>query len=64
MLKQGLYEQVINKELKLALSMLDKEKFEIGMESMNTEEASKKLANYITEVTRRALTMIRDEKKG
>lgn len=63
MLRQGLYEQVINKELKLALSMLDKEKFEIGMESMNTEEASKKLANYITEVTRRALTMIRDEKK-
>ncbi|ENH97566.1 type III restriction protein res subunit [Gracilibacillus halophilus YIM-C55.5] len=64
MLHQGLYEQVINKEIQEALSLLDKDQYAIHKESLDVEEASKKLANYITEVTRKALTMLREEKKN
>lgn len=63
MLQPGLYEQIVNKELKHALSMLEEEKYDISKESLDVEEASKKLANYITDVTRRALTMLREKNK-
>ncbi|MFD2655649.1 DEAD/DEAH box helicase [Gracilibacillus thailandensis] len=63
MLHPGLYEQIVNKELKQALSMLEDDQYDISKENLDAEEASKKLASYITDVTRRALTMLREKTK-
>ncbi|SFL73587.1 Helicase conserved C-terminal domain-containing protein [Gracilibacillus orientalis] len=61
MLRPGLYEKIVNKELKEALSMLEDDQYDISKENLDAEEASKKLASYITDVTRRALTMLREK---
>ncbi|WP_449354839.1 DUF3427 domain-containing protein [Virgibacillus natechei] len=60
MLKQGLYEEIINKELKQELLELDEEAFEIEKGNLDVEEARKFLASYISRVTRKALNFIRD----
>lgn len=56
MLREGIYEEVINQKLANSLSELEKEKFAIGKEPIDQEEASKKLAAYISYITRKALT--------
>lgn len=60
MLKQGIYEQIINQKLKNELIDLESDTYEIGKESLDVEEARKFLSSYISAVTRRALKYVRD----
>ncbi|MBP1933235.1 hypothetical protein J2Z37_003248 [Ammoniphilus resinae] len=59
-MKQGLYEQIINRDTMNQLSTLDPS-YEIGKEPMDAEEARKLLSNYISTVTRWALKLIREQ---
>lgn len=61
MLTEGIYEEIINGKLKNELDNLDIDTYEIGKETMDTEEARKILASYISSVTRRALKYVREE---
>ncbi|HLR61942.1 MAG TPA: DUF3427 domain-containing protein [Lentibacillus sp.] len=61
MLYEGIYEEVITKEMKEALEKLEEQDYEVGRESLDVEEAQKKLAAYISEITRKALYYIRDK---
>ncbi|HLS08787.1 DUF3427 domain-containing protein [Lentibacillus sp.] len=61
MLHEGIYEEVITKEMKQALEKLEEKDYDIGKESLDVEEARKKLAAYISEITRKALYYIRDK---
>lgn len=63
MLREGIYEELIHQRLANSLSELEKEKFAIGKEPLDQEEASKKLAAYISYITRKALNDVRDTKK-
>ncbi|RSK27611.1 NgoFVII family restriction endonuclease [Bacillus sp. HMF5848] len=58
MLKEGIYEEIINEKLKDELSTLDG--FDIGTEKLDTEEARKLLSSYISNITRRALSYVRE----
>ncbi|QSO49190.1 DUF3427 domain-containing protein [Alicyclobacillus mengziensis] len=60
-MKQGLYEQVINRLTQKQLSILDMSTYDIGKEPLDAEEAKKHLSNYISSVTRRALTLVREQ---
>ncbi|MFD2670942.1 DUF3427 domain-containing protein [Marinicrinis sediminis] len=60
-MKQGIYEQVINKLTAQQLLMLNEDEYQIGREPLNVEEARKLLSNYIATVTRRALKMVREQ---
>lgn len=60
-MKQGLYEQLINHLTRKQLSDLDPSLYEIGIETLDPEEARKQLSNYLAAVTRRALKMIREQ---
>lgn len=60
-MKQGLYEQIINKITSQQLSALDPERYEIGREPLDAEEARKMLSNYLAMVTRRALKVVREQ---
>ena len=57
MLRDGLYEQVISKELDCALTESDKL---IQTAPINTEEASKILAKYVADVVERGLENLKD----
>ncbi|QNO15879.1 hypothetical protein HYG86_14430 [Alkalicella caledoniensis] len=59
-LKQGIYEEIINQKLKKNLQDLSLEAFDIGKEKIDVEEARKLLSSYISQVTRRALNYVRD----
>ncbi|MBP1933238.1 superfamily II DNA or RNA helicase [Ammoniphilus resinae] len=59
-MKQGLYEQIINRETMNQLTTLDPS-YEIGKEPIDAEEARKLLSNYISTVTRWALKLIREQ---
>ena len=59
MLKQGIYEQIINQKLKNELGTFDTT-YEIGTEPIDVEEAQKMLSSYISQVTRRALKFVRE----
>ena len=59
--KEGIYEEIINQKLKKELDRLDLGGYEIGKESIDVEEARKILASYISSVTRKALSNIRDD---
>lgn len=61
MLAQGIYEQIINDQLKEELSSLHG--YDIQTEKLDVEEARKMLATYISTVTRKALNFIREEEK-
>ncbi|MBY0121466.1 DUF3427 domain-containing protein [Bacillus sp. S/N-304-OC-R1] len=61
MLKQGIYEEIINHKLKDELARLDATTFEIGKEDIDVEEARKLLSSYISLVTRKALKFVRDQ---
>ena len=58
-LKQGIYEQIINQKLKNELMTFDTT-YEIGTEPIDVEEARKMLSSYISQVTRRALKFVRE----
>lgn len=55
MLREGIYEEVINQKLANSLSELEKEKFAIGKDRLDQEEASKKLAAYISYITEKSI---------
>lgn len=61
MLKEGIYEEIITQKLKSELDRLSIDEYEIGKELIDVEEARKTLASYISSVTRRALSYIRDD---
>ncbi len=61
MLKQGIYEEIINHKLKDELAKLDSSAFNIGKEAIDVEEARKLLSSYISLVTRKALKFVRDQ---
>ncbi|MCG1028891.1 DUF3427 domain-containing protein [Virgibacillus halodenitrificans] len=61
MLKQGIYEEIINKQIKNDLVSLDTNDFEIEKGNLDVEEARKFLASYISNVTRKALQYVRDK---
>lgn len=60
MLKQGIYEEIINQKLKRNIKDISLEAFDIGKEKIDVEEARKLLSAYISQVTRRALNYVRD----
>ncbi len=61
MLKQGIYEEIINHKLKNELTSLDLDIYDIEKEQIDVEEARKLLASYISTVTRKALKFVRDD---
>lgn len=63
MFEEGIYEEIITKDMKQALAKLDYNIFDVETESLDVEEAKKKLASYISRVTRKALSYIRDGDK-
>ena len=62
-MKEGLYEQVINKEILQQLENIEQEKFIIDKDKMDKEEAKVILSQYITQVIRKSLNYIRDKEK-
>ncbi|RPF53923.1 DEAD/DEAH box helicase [Aquisalibacillus elongatus] len=64
MLNEGLYEEIINEKIKKYLTEIDRERFLIGKEPIDKEEASKKLSAYISYITRQALRVVRDQEKA
>lgn len=60
MLKEGIYEAIINKQLGSELTFLD-ENYDIRKESLDVEEARKILSSYISSITRKALKFVRDD---
>ena len=62
-LKEGLYEQVINKEILEQLNNLEQEKFIIDKDQIDKEEAKAILSQYISQVIRKSLNYIRDKEK-
>ncbi|WP_170008519.1 DUF3427 domain-containing protein [Bacillus fonticola] len=62
MLKQGIYEEIINQKLKRELANADID-LEIGKDPLDVEEARKVLSSYISLVTRKALQFVRDDER-
>ncbi len=60
-MKQGLYEQIINRITRQELAELDEAAYDIGTEPLDAEEARKLLSSYISSVTRRALKLVREQ---
>ncbi|MBZ3935453.1 DUF3427 domain-containing protein [Methanimicrococcus blatticola] len=60
MLNEGIYEQIINNKLRPKIEELRGLEYSIGTEPIDVEEARKILSAYISEVTRKALKMIRE----
>lgn len=63
MVKEGIYEEIINSQLKRELSSLKLDTYEIGKETIDVEEARKLLSTYISSVTRKALRFVRETEK-
>ncbi|MFC4778201.1 DUF3427 domain-containing protein [Paenibacillus sp. GCM10023252] len=59
-MKQGLYEQLINKGTLKQLALLDPSSYDVGKEPLDSEEARKLLSNYIATVVRKALKVVRE----
>lgn len=62
-LREGIYEEIINSKVKTNLASLSLEEYAVGTEKLDVEEAKKLLSSYISAVTRKALSFIRDEIK-
>ena len=62
-MKEGLYEQLINKEIKEQLKNLEQEKFIIDKDKIDKEEAKAILSQYISQIIRKSLNYIRDKEK-
>ncbi|MBL4934253.1 DUF3427 domain-containing protein [Clostridium sp. YIM B02515] len=63
MLKEGVYEQIINRELKQKLKQLSLDKYLIEKEELDVEEAKTILSAYISSVVKKALRFIRENSK-
>lgn len=57
-MKNGIYEEIINNKI---LKELDDDKFFIGKEKLDSEEAKNILTQYIGDITKTALKYIRDD---
>lgn len=62
-LKEGIYEQVINNEIISELEVLDINNLLISKEDIDNEEAKVILSQYIEGVIRKSLNYIRDKEK-
>ena len=62
-LKEGLYEQIINKGILQKLNNLEQEKFIIDKDKIDKEEAKAILSQYISQIIRKSLNYIRDKEK-
>ncbi len=60
MLKLGIYEEIISKQLKAELFGIDDHQFGFETEKLDVEEARKMLSSYISLITRKALKFVRD----
>lgn len=60
MLKEGLYEEIINEKLKDELAVLEDGNYDISKNKLDVEEARKRLSSYISNITRKALRYIRE----
>lgn len=63
MLNLGIYEEIITQKLNSQLKELDINTYELGKEKLDVEEARKNLSSYISHVTRKALSFLRENKK-
>ena len=63
MLREGIYEDIINNKLKDELDNEKLESYYIEKEKLDVEEARKLLSSYISNVTRRGLKYVRDNNK-
>ncbi len=63
MLKEGVYEQIINRELKQKLKQLSLDKYLIEKEELDVEEAKTILSAYISSIVKKALRFIRENSK-
>lgn len=61
MLKEGLYEELISEKLKDELAVLEEGNYDVSKDKLDVEEARKRLSNYISNVTRKALRYIRED---
>lgn len=61
MLSQGIYEQIINNDLKAKLKELDIDKYLIEKEAIDVEEAKTLLSGYISVVIKRDLRFVREK---
>ena len=62
-MKEGIYEQVMNKEILEQLNNLEQENFIIDKDKIDKEEAKVILSQYISRVIRKSLNYIRDKEK-
>ena len=60
-LKEGIYEQLINGNINSELKKLSSDTYAVDTEKLDVEEAKVYLASYISEVTRKALSYIRED---
>jgi hypothetical protein len=63
MLKQGVYEQLINKDLKEKLKQLNLDKYLIEKENLDVEEAKTILSAYISSVVKKSLRFVKENNK-
>lgn len=63
MIKEGIYEQIINEELKRKLKELQLDKYLLEKETLDVEEAKTILSTYITSVIKKSLRYIRENNK-
>ncbi len=61
---EGIYEQLINEKVRKHLKDMSSDLYRIDTESLDMEEAKNYLSSYISEVTRKALLLIREESKS
>lgn len=64
LLRQGIYEEIITKELREELALFHDTEFDVEIGSLDPEEARKFLASYIFTVTRKALNYVYDQGKN
>src|SRR5699024_6750109 len=63
-MKEGIYEEIINREIKQELLTLETNTYAIEKEGLDVEEARKFLAAYISNVTRKALDYVRGSERN
>lgn len=60
MLKQGLYEQLINRMIGLEIKQAEEENMYVDVAPIDTGEASKVLSQYLAEIIEKGLDNVRD----
>ena len=60
MLHEGIYEQIVNNRIQTELKKLDIEKYDIGLEELQADDARRVLTIYISYVIQQGLHYIRD----